>query len=509
VNQKRSKWRAWSGQACGRTPTLGLLLAEARAILVGLEQTLIQRQAAEFVAQAQRCSRCGRARACKGHHRIVVRTPFGKLKVDSPQLYRCPCEAQGPKSVSPLAELLPERTSPELVYLETKFAALASFELTLKVLEEVLPIGQDLSSRTIRRQVHQAAERWEKEMAERGATAPDGCPGDGNRTSQPTIPFMIGLDGAYVHAKGQRSRTEGWFEVIVGKSCPTEGRSGRCFGFVSRYDPEPKRRLSAWLDGQGLESNQPVTFLSDGGDTVRELPMGLTAQAEYLLDWFHVTLRLTTMARLAKGVGVKDYPALSADLEEMLEHLKWNLWHGKVPRALEIVDEPAYALDTEDAGPEHRKLLNAVWAFETYVTNNRAFISNYGERYRQGKIISRQPRGGGHLVTLSVIGIDRTPFGYYAAKLAQERTVAAVLVELAEGAPPGRAPDLAGPQEADLVALARRFVEYRGMSVTVHPDAEAVAGMPPRALIPDDGTRIEGPTFEEWLASDDAAALPL
>jgi hypothetical protein len=30
----------------------------------------------------------------------------------------------------------------------------------------------------------------------------------------------------------------------------------------------------------------------------------------------------------------------------------------------------------------------AVRAFETYVTNNRAYIPNYGERYRQGKTIA-------------------------------------------------------------------------------------------------------------------------
>jgi len=43
----------------------------------------------------------------------------------------------------------------------------------------------------------------------------------------------------------------------------------------------------------------------------------------------------------------------------------------------------------------------------------------------------------------------------------------------------------------------------------VHPDADSVAGIPPGALLPEDGARIEGPTFEQWLASDDAAALKL
>jgi hypothetical protein len=118
-----------------RPDTLGLSLTEARSILAALEQTMAERQTAEFVAQAGRCPRCGRQRACKGHHAIVFRTPFGKLSLDSPQLYRCPCEPPGPKTVSPLAELLPERTSPELAYLETKFAALMSYGLTVKLLE--------------------------------------------------------------------------------------------------------------------------------------------------------------------------------------------------------------------------------------------------------------------------------------------------------------------------------------------------------------------------------------
>jgi hypothetical protein len=132
-----------------RPDTLGLSLAEARSILAALEQTVAERQAAEFVTQAQRCPRCGRQRACKGHHAIVFRTPFGKLKLDSPQLYRCACEPAGPKTVSPLAELLPERTSPELAYLETKFAALVSYGLTVKLLQEVLPIAEDLNTAAI------------------------------------------------------------------------------------------------------------------------------------------------------------------------------------------------------------------------------------------------------------------------------------------------------------------------------------------------------------------------
>jgi hypothetical protein len=219
--------------------TLGLSLAEARSILASLEQTLVEHQATEFIAQQRPCPQCGQERACKGHHQIVFRTPFGKLRLDSPQLYACPCQSPGPKSVSPLAERLPERTSPELVYLETKFAALVSYGLSVQLLQEVLPIGQSLSVTALRNQVRQKAERLETERAqgqpvfEHGVQAQDALP-------EAAVPRVIGLDGVYVHAKNQPSRTAGWFEVIVGKRLATEGQAAKCFAFVSRCDAEPK-----------------------------------------------------------------------------------------------------------------------------------------------------------------------------------------------------------------------------------------------------------------------------
>ena len=41
------------------------------------------------------------------------------------------------------------------------------------------------------------------------------------------------------------------------------------------------------LQKQGMQMNQTITFLSDGGDTVRDLQYDLSPEAEHLLDWFH------------------------------------------------------------------------------------------------------------------------------------------------------------------------------------------------------------------------------
>lgn len=52
------------------------------------------------------------------------------------------CECPNPMSIrtfSPLAQLLTERTAPELLYLETKFASLMSYGLTVNLFKEILP----------------------------------------------------------------------------------------------------------------------------------------------------------------------------------------------------------------------------------------------------------------------------------------------------------------------------------------------------------------------------------
>ena len=214
-----------------------------------------------------------------------------------------------------------------------------------------------------------------------------GCQRDWDQLPDPAAPLIVGIDGGYVHAKDQQSRTEGWFEVIVGKSMAEDGESSKCFGFVSRYDNRPKRRLFEMLKSQGMQMNQAVTFLSDGGDTVRDLQMYLNPQAEHLLDWFHISMRLTVMSQLAKSIEADDQPNLSAEIEKDLERLKWNLWHGNVHK-IQIVGDLEFALDLEENRQEQRKLLKAVREFGTYITANRPFIPNYGDRYRHGETIA-------------------------------------------------------------------------------------------------------------------------
>lgn len=85
--------------------------------------------------------------------------------------------------------------------------------------------------------------------------------------------------------------------------------------------------------------------------------------------------------------------------------------------------------------------------------------------------------------------------------------VADALLDIAEGEPRGRATDVAGPDKANLVNLARAFIQRQGQAIDVQADTQSTAAMPEDAMLPGPDARIIGPSFAEWLDSADAAAL--
>ncbi|CDL86229.1 hypothetical protein XCR1_2870006 [Xenorhabdus cabanillasii JM26] len=78
------------------------------------------------------------------------------------------------------------------------------------------------------------------------------------------------------------------------------------------------RKLITQLSSQGMQANQQITFLSDGVDNLRELQFNLYPESQHVLDWFHITMRLT---EYAKGV-LKSYPALGTELSDHLTSIK-------------------------------------------------------------------------------------------------------------------------------------------------------------------------------------------
>jgi hypothetical protein len=102
------------------------------------------------------CHRCGSMLAHKDARSIVLRTVFGKVDVPSPRLWACNCAAkqgQPRRSVSPLCKAVDQRVTPELQYLQAKWAAHLPYRQATELLREVLPLDKGVSFGSTRRRI--------------------------------------------------------------------------------------------------------------------------------------------------------------------------------------------------------------------------------------------------------------------------------------------------------------------------------------------------------------------
>lgn len=192
---------------------LGFALAESKQLLKNIQQTLVEEQINQYQQVQSRCSDCDRQLKRKGTHSLTYRTLFGTLKLNSPRLFYCDCKKTEQKSFSPLATLLSKRTAPERLYLESKFASLMSYGLTVKLLEEVLPLEGKLNAASVRNNLHEVAQKVEAELGEEEYMFADGCEIEWSKLPRPDLPITVGIDGGYIHSCSPENKTKKWFEV--------------------------------------------------------------------------------------------------------------------------------------------------------------------------------------------------------------------------------------------------------------------------------------------------------
>ena len=363
---------------------IGLSIGESKDLLLKLQQEVVSAQCVAFCARHAGCPCCGRKLRCKAREQIRYRTVFGDVTVPSPRFYHCHCHDGPAKTFSPLIELLPVHVAPELLWLETKWASLASFGITADILKDVLPIDARLSPDTIRRHLGRVASRMEEDLAEERFSFIETSACQREKMPNPEGPITVGIDGGYVRScdAGQSH-----FEVTVGKSIPTD-RPSRYLGLVQSHDDKPKRRLHEILKDQGWQENQPVTFMTDGGDTVINMAVYMAPASEHILDWFHITMRITVMQQYVKGLAHHN-PDEAETIFRLLRQIKGFLWNGNLHDSQLAIEDLIIGLDEFETDYASIKSLRKTAAeFETYIANNKEMIPNYAERRRYGERVS-------------------------------------------------------------------------------------------------------------------------
>lgn len=363
---------------------IGLSTCESKKLLLKLQQEIVAAQCVTFCTAHADCPCCGRKLRCKARGHIRYRTVFGDIAVPSPRFYHCQCHDGPAKTFRPLTELLPDHVAPELLWLETKWSSLASFGITADILKDVLPIDKQLSPDTIRRHLGRAATRMEAELAEERFSFIETSTVQREQLPNPEGPITVGIDGGYVRS---RDAGQSHFEVTVGKSIPAD-RPSRYLGLVQSHDDKPKRRLHEVLKDQGWQENQPVTFMTDGGDSVINMARYMAPASEHILDWFHITMRLTVMQQYVKGLAHLDEEGANK-LSRLLRQIKGFLWNGNLHEGQLAIEDVVMKLDEiETDYPNIGGLRKSATEFETYIANNHDMIPNYAERRRYGERVS-------------------------------------------------------------------------------------------------------------------------
>src|SRR5229473_1393129 len=376
-----------------RIEHLGLTMAESKHLLSTLQQHLLQQQVTTFLDTCSDCPDCGTPLPLKARSRRSFRTLFGTFQFDSPRLEHCDCTRRKTVSFRPLAARLTESVAPELLYREAKWSSLVSYGMSLDALQDFLPLDLSLDVKTVRYDTLKVAKRLEAELGDEQSGFIEGAPSDWDLLPTPKGFFTVGIDGGYVRNWLDKKHN---FEVIVGKSILSfeedeEDRtpSLKRFGFVQTYDDaKPKRRLHEVLHAQGLQMNQAMTFLSDGDDTLRALQREMSPKATHILDWFHLTMKLTVLGQYGKGL-VQCEAVLGEQIRDQIERLKWSLWHGQVDKALGKIDDLKTSIAPfEETYARFPRLIKALAELHTYIVHNRDVIPNYGERYHHGEAIA-------------------------------------------------------------------------------------------------------------------------
>jgi hypothetical protein len=193
---------------------IGLTLDEAKTLLAELQRRMVESQIEEKIACARVCTQCLRSQPIRDRRTRTLQTLFGTVRVvEAPRIRLCACIDKAPFDevwFSPLADLLPDRCTPEFRRLQAELGARHPFREAARLLAAFLPCSPP-NHTSIRNRLHRVAAAVES--AEISSAPPPHGSSRANDGSEDDIVVLI--DGAHIRAvPGHQTRH---LDITVGK----------------------------------------------------------------------------------------------------------------------------------------------------------------------------------------------------------------------------------------------------------------------------------------------------
>jgi len=142
--------------------TLGLSLEEGKAVLAAVQRHLVTAQVDEHCRSRRRCDRCGAQRPLKDQRPRRLISLFGVMEVRAPRFGPCRCGVACRRSATPVAEIMPDRCTPEYERVVAAMGAALPYRRALALLEAFFPLGDAPAVETTRQRTLQVGARLER-----------------------------------------------------------------------------------------------------------------------------------------------------------------------------------------------------------------------------------------------------------------------------------------------------------------------------------------------------------
>lgn len=363
------------------TDTLGMSLAEGKALLASAQQLMVRTQCEGIAIAHSACKQCSARLSVKGFHRRQIRTVFGRVEVRSPRVRHCRCNGKAAEaSFSPLVGVVPTCVTPELEYLQVRWAAHLPFAAATALLSEVLPIADSISVSGIKRRVRVVGASLEPttdNVAERRESV--------MTSGEPTSLAAFAVDSAWLkHCDPPRPQGR-HVNLVAGRACFQGGRT-RVYAYVHNQVSSAAAWLDQFLTASGVDANDRVTILTDGAGEFEKAVNGVSRPMCRILDWFHIAMKF----RAIEQTAMKHMDLLAPNgrgLQEEIASCKWLTWHGKAGKAvarLKSIHDALGLVPENEFSTLHWNLRQTFW----YLRSNSQYLVNYGRRHRKGLPIS-------------------------------------------------------------------------------------------------------------------------
>ena len=279
--------------------TVGLTLADGKRTLAALQHHLVRAQAEEYCRQRRVCSHCRSQRPLKDVRARRLSSLFGTVEVRAPRFLPCRCAVTRRHTLNPVAEIMPDRCTPEYECVIAKMGALLPYRRARTLLSEFLPLGDIPAVETTRRRTMRVGARLEQQAV---ASQPP-------RQRPKRRAIALSIDGG--HVRSVRSYQVRSFEVMLAQVSNDDGKQVVFSSMPAEADRQ-RDQLRGVLHGLGATPATPITILSDGADGPRSLGEAASVgPTHHVLDWFHLSMRIQHVAQAAKS-----WPDASAEERE-------------------------------------------------------------------------------------------------------------------------------------------------------------------------------------------------